>query len=261
MNSYIKIFLISLMLAVGPMASPERVATAQAPQPKPTPPAPAPTPQPQPAATAAIVVPSAIHPYGLVKLSLSGGAFDDVDWEILYIPDLTVSVDSVETAANGSSCVFAGPPGAYRLTAWMTSSSQVSHVTASATIPGTPPAPSPPPTPVTGKFWAVGVFDLSTLFSLPPGQQAIFASTSIPASLNPLGGYWSKFDTSSPDVTSAGPQWAQAALKTGLPALVLVNGDGTVASSQTLPADEAGVMAVVQASMGGQRRPAARIGN
>ena len=234
-----------------PKAAPPQLHADPAPAPAP---APAPTPRPH-AAVPTIVVSPITHPYPLVHLSLSD-AVDSAGWDILYASDITQSIDKASLSPDGSACVFTGPPGKYRVSAWVTQSGQSAFVVASVTIPGGPP-PQPPAPPVAGKFWVVGVFDLSSLFSLPAGQQAIYASPTLSTAVAPLGGYWRKFDTASPEVSSSGPPWAQAALKAGLPALVIVQSDGTVALAQSLPSDEPGVLAAVQSIL--SRRPTARI--
>lgn len=223
-----------------------------------------------------LVVPTNLKPYPLVKVSVSPGTYDTVDWEVLYAPDITriVEYDGVvkhHKDADGKQltptylCDFTGPPGPYRVTAWITSAGSAVHATATITIPATPsPQPTPiPPDPSTAKFWVVGVFDISTLFQLPSGQKAIYASTALQGSLSLLGGYWKRFDTTSPNVSADGPPWAVAALKAGLPALVVVDSNGAVMLSQQMPdvADEGWVVQAVKNSVpsGRERRPTARV--
>ena len=269
------------------LSSPSGTLLVQAPAPKPSPspapitipdsipdqkprpsaePTPPPTPTPAaPAQSPAIIVPTTIPQYPLIRLTLAGGPIDDVDWEMLFTPNLTLTVDYVKTnvTANGATtfgCVFTGPPGPYRITAWITAGGTISHATVSLTIPA-PPAPPPnptPPNPVTAKFWAVAVFDQSTLFDLPPGKQNVYSSLTLPSAVAGMGGYWKRFDTSNPDISATGPPWAAAAIKAGLPALVVVDSNGGILLAQPLPDDEAGVLAAVKGVVP-EKRPTAKI--
>lgn len=88
-----------------------------------------------------------------------------------------------------------------------------------------PPVPPTPPTPVvTGKLFAIAVFDNTTVTSLTPDQLAVHNSTAIAADLAKLDTEWRNYDKQNPAI--ADPSWQAVLSKVTLPALFIVDEKG-----------------------------------
>lgn len=110
------------------------------------------------------------------------------------------------------------------------------------------PTPTPQPTPVVTVlqpgFKAVAVFDGSN--GIPP----LLVGSAISSTVGDLGGSWYQVDSGIP--TAIVPNAAVSAAKaSGLPALVLLNPDGSIfGSARPLPDDAASLTKVIKSAMG-----------
>lgn len=262
--------LIIIGLAVAVLAALEvyrHVHRAPEPTPIPAPPAPAPTPTPAPPVPAklGIEVPADIRPDSLIRLQAVGPKLDDAEWQVLYAPDITRPIDVAELDPSGSSAVYAGPPGAYRITLMGTVAGKAAVASKPVTIPGVAPTPPKPPgpgplppgpppdpgkpDPIASGFYAIGVFS--------GGQPAVLNdAATLAADIRELGGNFLKADVASTDPRIAGSGWMAAAKKAGGNSLVFVNPDGSLYSSagfanpRALPADRAGILDAAKGALG-----------
>ena len=113
--------------------------------------------------------------------------------------------------------------------------------------PTPPPSPNPTPSPTTEK-WALAIFDPTQ--TMTTAQAAIFNSTTIEASLNPIN--WHVYYTTDVVPTSSGTGpisstiWGTAATNIGLPSLVTIDSTGSVLNVVPLPATEAAIVQLEQ---------------
>ncbi len=244
-------------------------------QPLPTPPAPSPP--------IALVGATSVPSSGMAVLSLSG-SYTSAAW--LVFPDRTtgaqvVSTYLVQSPNPGSAFLFSGKSGSYDVAVFAVTPAGASSLQTVITIgPGTPgPQPPKPPTPpdpqppippvvppavpiVTGKAWAIGIFDVRSASYTAPGstQPAIKGSKTLDAILAapPTVMVWRNYDITQEPVQES--KWGQAviaATKPGakvpvqLPALVIVDQAGNaVGDPLPLPTDEAGIVAVARRARG-----------
>lgn len=94
--------------------------------------------------------------------------------------------------------------------------------------PGPTPIPPPNPTPptpiVTGKLFAIAVFDDAALMSITPDQLAVHNSTAIATDLAKLDTEWRSYDKQNPALSD--PSWQTVLSKVTLPALFIVDDKG-----------------------------------
>ena len=166
---------------------------------------------------------------------------------------------SAVLAASGPVTIqspWVGPAGVYQITlpagAIVTQTATSITITWSGPTP-TPPPPTPPPTPApTGPLYAVVIFDAKATTQPTADQSAVQKSTTIAKALAQYSCTWSVGDVASPAFAS----WAPAAVKAGIPALVILevdsNGKGILVEAVPLPATgtEAAIVAEVKKTRG-----------
>lgn len=144
--------------------------------PTPTPPSPTPVPP------LSIEGERQIPAYRLVELRLAGPAVDDAEWDVMLASEPALDIQVREINSNGTAVHFVGPPGSYRVVAWVTIAGRMGKAVASVTIaappnpnppnPGPGPNPNPdpnPPTPVPERYGMVTL--LRPLVVLMPASE------------------------------------------------------------------------------------------
>ena len=201
-----------------------------------TPPQP---PNPVPAPTYSLTGPATVLPNTLATFQLVGGTKTACAW--LVQP-------SASTKSWDASIVLTGAPGTYQIICLAVADGAPLILQASLTIgtpaPPNPPTPPTPPAPVsTGPYVAFG------FYSPTAPANVIVTSTTITASLKASGYSWVPQDITQAITTSAGPvpaastSWGQAAMKAGLPALVVIDGAGNIVGTPaTFPSTEAALV-------------------
>ncbi len=235
----------------------------------PTPPAPTPP--------ISLVGSTAVPASGMAVLSLSG-SYSSAAW--LVFPDRTtgaqvVSSYLVQLPNPGSTFLFAGKPGNYDVAVFAVTPSGASSLQTVVTIqpgilpptplppnppPPNPPPPNPPPTPpsppttpiVTGRAWAIAVFDVRSASYTAPGstQPSLRTSGTLEAALaDPQTAMvWRPYDVTSDVVQQS--RWGKALAGKSLPVLAIIDTDGNAVAIVPLPADEAGIVSVARKARG-----------
>ena len=107
-------------------------------------------------------------------------------------------------------------------------------------VSGNTPPPTPVNPPPTSTYWAIAIFDPTQ--TMTPAQAAIFNSTTIETSLQPVE--WKVYYTTDVIQTNKGmlpvssSKWGTSAAKVGLPSLVTVDQNGNVINAVSLPDTE-----------------------
>lgn len=192
-----------------------------------------------------------IKQYSLVEMIIkSDKPPTSIDWSIYTInKDIITSISSFQCVDK---CIFTGPPGNYLVHCNIIIDNKISHADVNITIPGIPnPNPNPNPNPpITTKIFAAMVADTSNNTYLQSPQAFIWASTTIVTTLKTINVTWKHYDINSQISNGKGTliplknaPWGAAAVdiitKTnGMPALVLINNDGTIITTISLPSTE-----------------------